>query len=262
MDIAPSSQLNGLVALVTGATRGIGRAIAFGLASAGAQVVAVGRTQGALEELDDEIKRHSGGPGATLVPLDITDGEAVDRLGAAIHQRWGRLDILVGAAGVLGATTPIAHMDPDNWDRVIAANLTANYRLLRSMDSLLRAAPAARVALLTSGAAAKPRAFWGAYAASKAGLEALATTYADEVDNTAIRVAVVNPGPMRTLMRQRAFPGEDPMTLPPPEEIVPLILELVGPGSQPPAGVVSFPDWAAKREGAAVSGDASLTRAD
>jgi NAD(P)-dependent dehydrogenase (short-subunit alcohol dehydrogenase family) len=228
--------------LVTGATRGIGRAIALGLARAGAHVIALGRTQGALEALDDEI-RAAAGERATLVPLDLEDGDGVDRLGASLYERWGRLDILVGAAGLLGLTTPVAHLDPKVWERVIAVNLTANYRLLRSMDHLLRQAEAARVVMLTSGAAQRPRAFWGAYAASKAGLEALAAVYADEVDNTAIRVAVVNPGPMRTRMRAQAFPGEDPMSLPAPEEIVPLILDVVGPQSSPAPGVISFPAW-------------------
>ena len=139
--------------------------------------------------------------------------------------------------------TPIAHLDPKVWDQVIAVNLTANYRLIRSMDLLLRQAESARLVLLTSGAAARPRAFWGAYAASKAGLEALAAVYADETEHTPVRVAVVNPGPMRTKMRAQAFPGEDPMTLPVPEEIVPLILDLARPGSQPPRGVISFPAW-------------------
>ena len=254
----PPASLDGAIALVTGATRGIGRAVALGLAQAGAQVVAVGRTQGALESLDDEI-RAAGGKAATLVPADLTDGDAVDRLGAAIHQRWGHLDILIGAAGILGATTPVAHMDPEVWDRVLAINLTANYRLLRSMDPLLRAAPAGRVVLMTSGAAAKPRAFWGAYAASKAGLEALAATYADEVDNTPIKVAVINPGPMRTLMRARAFPGEDPASLPEPAAIVPLLIEMVAPGSSPPLGVIGFRDWLKTQQGAAVAGDASLS---
>jgi NAD(P)-dependent dehydrogenase (short-subunit alcohol dehydrogenase family) len=234
--------LSGRVALATGATRGIGRAIALGLAQAGAHVIAVGRTQGALEELDDEILALTG-ERATLVPLDITDGDGVDRLGAAIFERWGRLDILIAAAGVLGVTTPVPHMDPPVWDRVIAVNLTANYRLIRSMDLLLRKAEAGRAVFLTSGAARRPRAFWGAYAASKAGLEALAATYADEVEHTPVRAAVVNPGPMRTKMRAAAFPGEDPQSLPAPEEIVPMILELVAPGSDPGPQPVNFADW-------------------
>ena len=242
---APSlSALSGRVALVTGATRGIGRAIALGLAREGAHVIAVGRTQGALEELDDEILAMTG-ERATLVPLDIADGDGVDRLGAAIFERWGRLDVLIAAAGVLGVTTPVPHMDPQVWDKVMAVNLTANYRLIRSLDPLLRKAEAGRVVFLTSGAARRPRAFWGAYAASKAALEALAAVYADEVEHTPLRVAVVNPGPMRTRMRAAAFPGEDPQSLPAPDEITPMILELLGPGSDPKPQVLNFADWKA-----------------
>jgi NAD(P)-dependent dehydrogenase (short-subunit alcohol dehydrogenase family) len=234
--------LEGRIALVTGATRGIGQAIALGLARAGAHVIGVGRTQGALEALDDRI-REIRGESATLVPLDLADGDGIDRLGAAIFERWGRLDICIAGAGLLGVTTPVAHLAPKVWDQVIAVNLTANYRLIRSMDLLLRQAEAGRLIVLTSGAAARPRAFWGPYAASKAGLEALAAVYADEIENTQVRVAVVNPGPMRTRMRAQAFPGEDPMTLPAPEEIVPLILDLASPTSSPPQGVISFPAW-------------------
>ncbi len=238
--------LSGRVALVTGATRGIGRAIALGLARQGAHVIAVGRTQGALEELDDQILALRG-ERATLVPLDITDGDGIDRLGLAIFERWGRLDILIAAAGVLGVTTPAAHMDPQVWDKVMAVNLTANYRLIRSMDLLLRKAEAGRAVFITSGAARRPRAFWSAYAASKAGLDALAASYADEVEHTSLRVAVLNPGPMRTRMRAAAFPGEDPMTLPEPDQIVPMILELVGPGSDPRPQPIDFTDWKARR---------------
>ncbi len=236
--------LAGQVALVTGASRGIGYAIAFGLAQAGAHVIACARTQGALEALDDDI-RAIGGDSATLVPLDLADGDGIDRLGGAIHERFGKLDILVGAAGLLGGTTPVAHLEPKVWDRVVATNLTANYRLIRSMDPLLRRSEAATAIFLTSGAATSPRAFWGVYAATKAGLNALAAVYADEVEHTQVRVAVVNPGPMRTRMRAQAFPGEDPMTLPEPAEINPLILELLDRGRPSPVGVVSFPDWKA-----------------
>jgi NAD(P)-dependent dehydrogenase (short-subunit alcohol dehydrogenase family) len=239
---ATSSLLDGRIALVTGATHGIGHAIAVGLGREGAQVVAVGRTQGALESLDDEI-RAAGGSAASLVELDLRDGDGIDRLGAAIFERHGRLDVLVGAAGFLGLMTPVGHLDQKVWDQVIAVNLTANYRLLRSMDPLLRRAEAGRVLLLSSGVARDPRAFWGAYAVSKAGLEALASVYADEVDNTPIRVAVINPGPMRTRMRAKAYPGEDPDTLPAPEEIVPMVIEMVGPGSNPSPAVVDFKGW-------------------
>jgi NAD(P)-dependent dehydrogenase (short-subunit alcohol dehydrogenase family) len=243
--VTPSPSLTDQIALVTGATHGIGRAIALGLAQAGAHVVAAGRTQGALESLDDEI-RALGGPAPSLVPLDLRDLDSLDRLGAALYERWGRLDIMVAAAGALGVVTPVAHLDQKVWDQVMMVNLTANYRLIRSIDPLLRRAPEGCAVFLTSGVARRPRAFWGAYAVSKAGLEALAATYADEVEHTAVRVALVNPGPMRTRMRMQAFPGEDPDTLAPPEEIVPMILEIVAPGSRPGPGTVNFADWKAQ----------------
>ena len=237
--------LKGRIALVTGATRGIGQACAVGLAEAGAHVIALGRTQGSLEALDDQIFAATG-EHATLVPIDLRKPEGLDPLGAAIHERWGRLDILVGAAGVLGALTPVGHLDPKGWDMIMAVNLTANWRLIRSMDPLLRASDAARAIFFSSGVAQRPRAFWGAYAASKAGLDALVATYDDEMESTAVRAVSVNPGAMRTKMRAGAYPGEDPMTLPEPREIVPLIVELARPDRQPPRReVVSFRDWKA-----------------
>jgi NAD(P)-dependent dehydrogenase (short-subunit alcohol dehydrogenase family) len=234
--------LKGRIALVTGATRGIGHAIALGLANAGAHVIALGRTQGALEALDDAIFAATG-EHATLVPIDLRQPEGLDPLGMAIHERWGRLDIMVGAAGLLGALTPVGHLDPKAWEQIIAVNLTANWRLIRSMDPLLRASDAARAIFLSSGVAQKPRAFWGGYAASKAGLEALVATYADEMDTTTVRALCVNPGAMRTKMRAGAYPGEDPLTLPEPSELVPLIVELARPDREPPA-YVNFRDWA------------------
>ena len=257
----PEGPLCGKVTLITGATRGIGRAVALGFAAAGARVIATGRTQGALESLDDEV-RAAGGVRPTLVPLDLTEADGIDQLGGAIHQRWGKLDVMVAAAGILGITTPVAHLDPKVWDLVMAVNLTANYRLIRATDPLLRAAGPARAIFLTSGAATKPRAFWGPYAASKAGLDALVAVYADEVEHTDVRTAVVNPGPMRTRMRAQAFPGEDPMTLPEPEKIVPLILDLGRADRAPPSGVISFPVWFAQQEGAAVASGASSTTSE
>jgi len=233
------ADLTGRVALVTGASRGIGYACALGLAKAGAHVIAVARTQGGLEALDDEIFQATGAH-ATLVPLDIKDGAGIDQLGGALFQRWGKLDILISAAGDLGLITPIAHLEPNTWDRVMAVNLTANYRLIRSLDPLLRKAQAARAIFFTSGAAAAPRAFWGPYAVSKAALEMLVGTYADETAHTEVRCALVNPGPMRTKMRAIAFPGEDPDSLPPPDAIVPLVLELARADKAPPTGVVTF----------------------
>ena len=220
--------LHGAVALVTGASRGIGRAFALALANAGAHVVAVARTQGGLEELDDEIKR--GGGAATLVPADLQDFAAIDRLGAAIYQRWGKLDILLGNAGVLGKLSPLGHIEPKTWDEVMAVNVTANWRLIRSCDPLLRAAPAGRALFLSSGAARRIKPFWGGYAVSKAALDALVKTYAYETATTAVRANLLSPGPVRTRMRAHAMPGEDPFSIPAPEEIVAAALPLLLPG--------------------------------
>lgn len=241
-----NTPLSGRIALVTGATRGIGHAVALGYAKAGAHVIALGRTQGALENLDDEVFAATG-EHATLVPIDLMkQPEGLDPLGAAIHERWGKLDIVVGAAGVLGALTPVGHLDPKGWDMIMATNLTANWRLIRSMDPLLRLSDAGRAIFLSSSVAQKWRAFWGGYAASKAGLEALVGTYDDEMESTAVRAISVDPGGMRTRMRAGAYPGEDPMTLPAPEEIVPLMVELARPDREPPRRVVvSFRDWKA-----------------
>lgn len=245
--MAEEKVLNGRIALVTGATRGIGHAIALGLAQAGAHVIALGRTQGALENLDDEIFAATG-EHATLVPIDLRQPESVDPLGGVIYERWGKLDVLVGAAGVLGALTPVTHLDPKAWDHIMTVNLTANWRLIRSMDQLLRASDAGRAIFLSSSVSRKWPAFWGGYAASKAGLEAIVGCYDDEMENTTVRAICVNPGGMRTRMRAGAYPGEDPTSLPAPEEIVPLMVELARPDRDPPRGkVVSFRDWAAAR---------------
>lgn len=250
MNPVSSLPFEGRVAVVTGASRGIGRACALGLAAVGAQVIAVGRTQGALEALDDEVRGLGRDP-LTLVPLDLREGDGIDRLGAAIHERWGRLDVLLAAAGVLGVLTPVAHLEPQTWEQVITVNLTANYRLIRSLDPLLRQSEAGRAVFLTSGVASAPRAFWGAYAASKAAMEVLVRTYAEEVAHTPVRVAVVNPGPMRTKMRAQAYPGEDAASLADPAEIVPLILELVGQGLEPPTATIDFQQW--KRDAATLT---------
>jgi NAD(P)-dependent dehydrogenase (short-subunit alcohol dehydrogenase family) len=229
------------IALVTGASRGIGQALALGLAQAGAHVIATARTQGGLEELDDAIVSATGAH-ATLVPLDIEDGDGLDRLGAALYERFGRLDILVSNAGDLGLLTPVAHLDPKIWSRSVSVNMTATFRLIRSMDPLLRLAPAARAVFVTTDVEKTTRAFWATYAATKAGMETLVRCYADEVDNTAIRCTLLSPGPLRTRMRMTAFPGEDPADLLPPDALVPLLLEIVAPGGAPPARV-SFPEW-------------------
>lgn len=238
--------LAGRIAVVTGASRGIGYAAAVGLADAGAHVIAVARTQGGLEALDDVIRERTG-ESATLVPMDLSKPDGIDALGASIFERWGRLDILVSAAGELGAVTPVAHLEPRTWERAVAVNMTANYRLLRSFDPLFRRSEAARIIVLTSGAAAQCDAFWGAYAATKAGLEALVRVYADEVAHTQVRCALVNPGPMRTRMHAQAFPGLDPADLTPPEAIIPLMVELARADRQPPAGVARFVEWVARQ---------------
>jgi NAD(P)-dependent dehydrogenase (short-subunit alcohol dehydrogenase family) len=228
---APEPSGSDRIVLVTGASRGIGRAAAIAFARAGDHVVALARTQGALEELDDEIKsiRPGADSPATLVPMDLRDSAAIDRLGEALHRRWGRLDAFVGNAGVLGLLSPLHHIDPKEWDDVMAINVTANWRLIRSLDPLLRRSSAGRVAFVTSGAASRAelRAYWGPYATSKAALDAIARTYAAETRNTSnIRVMLVDPGPLRTLMRAKAMPGEDPTTLRTPQEIAPKIVEI------------------------------------
>ncbi len=231
--------LEGRIAVVTGASRGIGRAAALAFAGAGAHVIALARTQGALEELDDEIRRAGGA--ATLVPVDLKDFDALDRLGAAIHERWGRLDILLGNAGLLGEIAPVTHVDQPVWDSVMAVNVTANWRLIRSLDPLLRASDAGRALFVSSGAAHKCTAYWGPYSVSKAALEALARTYANETFNTAIRVMLVNPGPLRTNMRRAAMPGEDPLTLRTPDELSPHLVRLASPAWTETGKIYDFP---------------------
>lgn len=234
--------LDGRIALVTGASRGIGREAALALAAAGAHVVAVARTQGALESLDDAIKAVTGKP-ATLVPMDIAEGDGLDQLGLAIHQRFGKLDIVVHAAAILGGLSPVSHVDPKPWERAVAVNLTASYRLIRSTERLLKAAPAGRAIFLTSSRAGNPKAFWGPYGATKAGLENLVRTWADELENTTVRAVLLDPGAMRTKMRAEAMPGEDPSTLPDPAEIGPLIVELAQADLGLPKEAVSFSRW-------------------
>ncbi len=237
--------LAGRPALVTGATRGIGRAIALSLGEAGAHVVAVGRTQGALEELDDAI-RSAGGEPATLVAMDLTEASGIDQLGLALFQRHRRLDILVHAAGMLSGLRPVAHLPPDLWDRILAVSLTSAYRLIRSVEPLLRASDCGRAVFVTCEQASAPKAFWGAYAASKAGLEAVVRCWADEVDGSAIRALIVDPGPTRTGLRHQAFPGEDKDKLTDPAAIGPMIVDLLSADQDPgpPSKVVTFRDWA------------------
>jgi NAD(P)-dependent dehydrogenase (short-subunit alcohol dehydrogenase family) len=220
--------LSDRIALVTGASRGIGAAIALALARAGAHVVAVARTIGGLEELDDAI-RTAGGT-ATLVPLDLTDTAGILRLAAALQERYRRLDVLVGNAGLAGPSSPLDHVQPDDWKAVIAVNVTANWHLIRAMNALLRASDAGRAVFISSGAAHNMRAYRGPYSVSKAALEALVRTYAAETDSTPVRVNLVNPGPTRTRMRAQVMPGEDPTTLPPPELVAEKIVALCLPG--------------------------------
>ncbi|HEY3812992.1 MAG TPA: SDR family NAD(P)-dependent oxidoreductase [Caulobacteraceae bacterium] len=249
MTASPSSDkpLAGRIAFVTGASRGIGRSTALALANAGAHIIAAARTQGALEELDDEIKAATG-EAATLTPFDITDGDAIDRLGGALWERFKRVDVVVHSAGRAGTVTPVSHMAPKDFDAVIATNLTSTYRLIRSFEPLLRASDAGRFIALSSGVAVKTYPFFGAYSASKAGMEQMLRCWAVEVDTTPLRVAIVSPGPMRTAMRAGAFPGEDPMTLPHPDEIGPLIVDLARADREPPKETVNFADWKAARE--------------
>ncbi len=219
-----TGRLANRIAVVTGASRGLGRAAAVALASEGAHVIALARTEGGLEELDDEIKSLGGE--ATLVPVDLQDFPAIDRLGAAIFERWKKLDILVGNAGLLGKLTPLAHLEPKVWDEVMAVNVTANYRLIRSLDPLLRASDAGRAVFVTSGLAQKCWPYWGPYAISKAALEAMVKTYAGEVATTQLRVNCFSPGATRTKMRATAMPGEDPETLPSAEQVAAQIVPM------------------------------------
>lgn len=220
----PSGRLAGRIALITGASRGIGAAVAKRFAAEGAHVILTARTTGGLEEVDDAIRTQGGQ--ATLVPLDLLDGEKIDQLGAAIAQRFGRLDVLVGNAGRLGVLSPMSHIDPPLWDRVMAVNLTANWRLIRICEPLLKLSPAGRAIFVTSGASDGRHPYWGVYAVSKAALEAMAKTWAGELNKTNVKVNLINPGPVRTRMRAEAYPGEDPMKLKTPEEVTDAFVQL------------------------------------
>ncbi|WP_375783455.1 SDR family NAD(P)-dependent oxidoreductase [Bradyrhizobium sp. Pha-3] len=215
------------IALVTGASRGIGYATSVALAKAGAHVVAVARTQGGLEELDDEIRKDGGS--ATLVPLSLTDYDGIARLGLALHERHGKLDILVGNAGTAGPSSPLGHIELKPWNDVFAINVTANFQLIRCMDPLLRQSDAGRAVFVTSGVAHKANAYLGPYAASKAALDALVRSWANETANTALRVNLFSPGPIRTRMRAQVFPGEDPMTLDTPDMAAEFVVPMCSP---------------------------------
>ncbi len=220
-----TKRLAGCVALVTGASRGLGAAVARRFAAEGAHVVALARSQGGLAELDDAIK-GDGNEAPTLVALDLAEHDAIDRMGAALYQRFSRLDILVGNAALLGTLSPAGHIKPEDWNQVMAVNLTANWRLIRSFDGLLRNSSAGRAIFVTC-AQGRDAPYWGAYAASKAGLESVVRGWADEVANVSnLRVNLVDPGPMRTRIRARAFPGEDPNSQPAPETRTDLFVDL------------------------------------
>ena len=232
-EMTQSIDLTGRIALVTGASRGIGYHIAKQMAAAGAHVIAVARTVGGLEELDDEIKAQNaltGKGSATLVPLDLADMPGIDRLGGAIHERWGKLDILVANAGVLGTISPIGHVEAKVFEKVITINVTATWRLIRSVDPLLRLSDAGRAILISSAAAHVAPAFWAPYAGSKAAIEAFARSWAEETKSLPLRINSVHPGPTRTAMRAQAAPGEDPATLPHPADIAANVLPLADPG--------------------------------
>ena len=225
------------VALVTGASRGIGRAVALTLAEQNVHVLLLARTQGGLEDVYDEIV--SAGGEATGVPMDITDYDAIDRLGGVIAERWGKLDVFIGNAGILGPISPVAHMTPDEFEKTLAVNVTANARLIRALESLLLASDHGRAVFLTSGAAYSAKPFWGAYSTSKAALDALVKSWANEQKNTSLKVNLYSPGPVRTAMRAQAMPGENPSTLPTAEDVAPQIISLCAPDYQETGEIIS-----------------------
>lgn len=226
------------IALVTGASRGIGRATALALAGAGAHVVAVARTVGGLEELDDEIKTAGGT--ATLVPLDLKDYDGIARLGAALNERYGKLDVLIGNAGILGPLSPLSHVEPKAWDEVVAVNLTANWQLIRCMEPLLLKSDAGRAVFVSSGVAWMGMAYWGPYSIAKAALNAMVQTWAAETASTRLRVNAFTPGPIRTRMRAQAMPGEDPMTLETPDKVAEKILQMCLPSFEETGKVYAY----------------------
>jgi NAD(P)-dependent dehydrogenase (short-subunit alcohol dehydrogenase family) len=241
-----SDDFKGRIALVTGASRGIGCAVAKALAAKGAHVIASARprSQGALEELDDHIT-NAGGK-CTILPLQLTDGEGIDRLGPAIYERFGRLDILVANAGILGPVTPLGHIETKDWNELINTNITANWRLIRTLDPILKLSKAGRAIFVTSGAVGKNRAYLGGYTMSKAAVEAIALTYAAECEITSVKVNVLDPGPVRTTMRAKLYPGEDASTLTIPEEVAALFIELASADCERSGEVIKYADWVKK----------------
>ncbi|HTS91871.1 MAG TPA: SDR family NAD(P)-dependent oxidoreductase [Stellaceae bacterium] len=251
MTAGKGQRLQGRIALVTGASRGLGAAIAKRFASEGAHLILVARTQGGLEELDDEI-RAAGGEAATLLPLDLRELDKIDQMGAAISQRFGRLDVLVGNAAVLGTLSPLGHIEPKVWEEVLATNLTANWRLIRSLDPLLRRSDAGRAIFVTCSAARTNTAYWGAYAASKAALEAMVRIYADELGITKATANLVDPGILATKLRAKGFPGEDKLKVPKPEDATEAFVALAEAGSQANGEIVGLTSSAAPSPGAAL----------
>ena len=233
-----SGVLDGCVALVTGASRGIGAATAIELGRLGAKVVITARTQGGLEETDDAIRALGGE--ATILPLDLREGAQIDAIGPSLFQRFGRLDILVHNAGALGKLTPVSHILPDDWADVVGVNLSATWRLIRTCDPLLRQSPAGRAVFVTESRAREPRAYWGAMGATKAGMDHLVQTWAQEIVTTNLRVNLFDPGPVATRMRSNAFPGEDRTTLAPPEAVAPALAALCLPTEQRNGALVVF----------------------
>ncbi len=222
--MSETGRLHDRVALITGASRGIGAAVARRFAAEGAHVVLVARTVGGLEEVDDEIKALGGS--ATLVPCDITEFDRIDHLGPPLLERFGRLDIFVGNAAILGTMTPLVQYDAKAWQEVFEVNVHANWRLMRVVEPLLRLSDAGRAILVTSAAARQPKAYWGAYAVTKSALETMTQVWAAELANTSVRVNLLSPGATRTQMRATAFPGEDPLTLKTPDDVTDAFLEL------------------------------------
>lgn len=233
-----TNPLDGAIALVTGASRGIGAAAAIELARLGARVVVTARTQGGLEETDDAIRALGGE--ATILPLDLREGGQIDAIGPTLYQRFGRLDILVHNAGAMGRLTPVSHILPDDWADVVGVNLAATWRLIRTCDPLLRQAPAGRAVFVTESRAREPRAYWGAIGATKAGMEHLVLTWAQEVATTNVRVNLYDPGPVATRMRANAFPGEDRSSLPQPVIVAPVLAALCLPTEQRNGELVAF----------------------
>jgi NAD(P)-dependent dehydrogenase (short-subunit alcohol dehydrogenase family) len=233
-----NNRLKNRIALVTGASRGIGRAVALAFAKEGAHIIAMARRSGALEELDDDIQALGGT--ATLLRLNLTDGDKIDGLGPTILERFGQLDVLVGNAGILGPLSPLGHVSEKDWNEVLNVNLTANWRLIRTLDPLLRKSDAGRAIFVTSGAAQNCRAYWGPYSVSKAALEALVKTYAAEVNDTNVRANLINPGAVATAMRAKAMPGEDPASLPKPEDLVETFIRLALPDFTDNGTVVQY----------------------